>query len=63
MELRIRDYWFWPLVSALLLFTCLGWTWISSEFTYGEAHAERPILPFLFLYGLVWFAFSWVSSG
>ena len=57
MELRIRDHWFWPSVSALLIFTCLGWTWISSEFKYGEGHAERPILPFLFLYGLVWCAF------
>ncbi len=55
--LRIRDHWFWPSVSALLIFACLGWTWISSQFKYGEGHEERPILAFLLLYGLVWCAF------
>ena len=57
MEFRIRDHWFWPSVSALLIFTCFGWTWISSQFKYGEGHAERPILAFLLLYILVWCAF------
>ena len=59
MEFRIRDHWFWPSVSAFLtgLVTCLGWTWNSSQFKYGEGHAERPILAFLVLYGLVWCAF------
>lgn len=48
---------FWPFLSATLLLSVAGWTWISGEFVYGQGHTERPILSFLLLYLLGWGSF------
>jgi len=40
-----------------LLGVSASWTWLSQEFVYGEAHAERPILEYLALYFAGWIAF------
>ncbi|MEE8347962.1 MAG: glycosyltransferase family 87 protein [Acidobacteriota bacterium] len=44
----------WWLLSGVLVLCCLGWTVLSSQFHYGQGHTERPIIPFLILYLLVW---------
>jgi hypothetical protein len=48
-ELRV-----WWLLTGTLVLCCLGWTFLSSQFHYGQEHQERPIVQFLILYLLVW---------
>jgi hypothetical protein len=40
--------------GIVLLVVAASWTWLSHQFVYGEAHAERPILEYLALFLLGW---------
>lgn len=46
--------WIWLSLGVALLTSVGTWSLLSRSFIYGEGHAERPIIPFLTLYGLAW---------
>ncbi|HSR67803.1 MAG TPA: hypothetical protein VLU25_07665 [Acidobacteriota bacterium] len=39
-----------PLAAAWILLCVVGWNLLSPSFRYGEGHAQRPILAFVFLW-------------
>ena len=41
----------------MVSFSTLGWCLLSFDFVFGEGHAERPLLSFLFLYFLAWIGY------
>lgn len=51
----------WRASGIVLLGAIAYWTWLSFAFVYGEGHPERPIIGFLLVYAVAWFAFFTAS--
>lgn len=44
----------WIIAAACLMIGCLGLSFLSYFFVYGQDHAQRPVLGVLFFYSICW---------